>query len=77
MLNIGLDLLLVIVFHMGVEGVAYATIISQGVSALLTLLLLVRTSSCVKLDWRAPAGYPLHFEADCPRRHPRLPCRWP
>lgn len=70
-LNIGLDLLLVIVFHMGVEGVAYATIISQGVSALLTLLLLVRTSSCVKLDWPGPAGYPLHFEADCPRRHPR------
>lgn len=28
-LNIGLDLLLVIVFHMGVEGVAYATIISR------------------------------------------------
>lgn len=57
-LNIGLDLLLVIVFHMGVEGVAYATIISQGVSALLTLLLLVRTSSCVKLDWRALRATP-------------------
>lgn len=34
-LNIVLDLLLVVVFHMGVAGVAYATVISQGVSALL------------------------------------------
>lgn len=33
-INIILDLLLVIVFHMGVAGVAYATLISQAVSAI-------------------------------------------
>ncbi len=49
-LNIILDLLFVIVFHMGVAGVAWATIISQGVSAVVTLLTLMFTNSCVKLE---------------------------
>ena len=31
-LNIVLDLVLIIYFHMGVAGAAYATVISQGVS---------------------------------------------
>lgn len=35
--NIGLDLLFVIVFHMGVAGAAWATITAQAVSALLVL----------------------------------------
>ena len=48
-LNIVLDLLFVIVFHMGVEGVAYATILSQGVSAVLVLAVLIRSGSCVQL----------------------------
>ena len=39
LLNIGLDLLFVLVFEMGVDGVALATILSQGISALLVLLL--------------------------------------
>ena len=52
LLNTGLDLLLVIVFQMGVRGVAYATIIAQAVSALLTVTALLRTSSCVRLDVR-------------------------
>ena len=51
-LNTVLDLVFVIVFHMGVDGVAYATIIAQAVSALLTVLTLMRTSSCVHLDLR-------------------------
>lgn len=37
-LNIGLDLVFVLVFHMAVAGVAYATIISQFASALLCFL---------------------------------------
>ncbi len=50
--NIVLDLLFVLVFHMGVEGVAYATIIAQALSALLATLTLVRTKSVVKLNFR-------------------------
>lgn len=48
-LNIVLDLLFVIVFHMGVEGVAYATILAQGLSAVLVLAVLIRSNSCVQL----------------------------
>ncbi len=36
-LNIGMDLLFVIVFDMGIFGVAFATIIAQAISAVLTL----------------------------------------
>ena len=49
-INIVLDLVFVIKFHMGVAGVAYATIIAQGISATLTLITLLRTSSCVHLE---------------------------
>lgn len=48
-LNTVLDLLFVIVFRMGVEGVAYATIISQAVSAVLVIISLMRTDSCIKM----------------------------
>lgn len=50
--NIALDLIFVLCFHMGVEGVAYATIIAQAISALLVLLTLFRTRSCVRLSMR-------------------------
>ncbi len=50
--NVALDLLFVLVFKMGVAGVAYATIISQWVSAILVMTVLLRTSSCVKLKPR-------------------------
>ena len=49
-LNIALDLLFVIVFGMGTAGVAYATIISQGISAALVLRLLFRTRTSVRID---------------------------
>ena len=42
--NIGLDLLFVLVFHMGIAGAAIATVLSQAVSAILVLLALIRTS---------------------------------
>lgn len=37
-LNVGLDMVLIILFKMGVAGAAWATIISQGISALLCAL---------------------------------------
>ena len=40
--NIVLDLVFVIVFHMGVAGVAWATFIAQGISSLLAFVTLLR-----------------------------------
>ena len=51
-LNTVLDLLFVLVFHMGVAGVALATIIAQGVSAVLVLIALLRSHSCIRLEVR-------------------------
>lgn len=51
-LNTGLDLLFVIRFHLGVAGVAWATIIAQSVSAVLVLAVLMRTDSCVRVELR-------------------------
>lgn len=47
--NIVLDLIFVLVFSMGTAGVAYATIISQFLSAILVLLTLMRTDGAFKL----------------------------
>ena len=52
-LNTVLDLLFVIKFHMGVEGVAYATIIAQAVSAVLTLWVLMGAEGGIRLELRA------------------------
>lgn len=51
-LNIILDLLFVIVFHMGIAGAAYATIIAQFVSAFLTMFLLIRTHDVYRFTLR-------------------------
>ncbi len=48
-MNTMLDLLFVLGFGMKVDGVAWATIISQGISAVLIILTLMRTDSCVRL----------------------------
>ncbi|NLE12816.1 MAG: MATE family efflux transporter [Clostridiales bacterium] len=48
-LNVIGDFVFVLVFDMGVAGVAWATIISQWVSALLVIITLMRTDTCVKL----------------------------
>ena len=48
--NVVLDLVFVLVFHMGVAGVAWATVISQAVSAVLVVALLMRSDSCIRLD---------------------------
>ena len=49
-INVCLNLFMVIVLHMGVAGVAIATIVSQGVSALLTLGALMRTDGFCRVD---------------------------
>lgn len=51
--NIVLNLVFVIQFNMGVAGVAWATIISQMISALLVVICLIRTEGFVHLDLRA------------------------
>lgn len=49
-INIVLDVLFVIVFHMGVMGVAVATLIAQAVSAVLVTLKLMRSEGILKLS---------------------------
>lgn len=50
--NVLLNLLLVIVFHMSVAGVAIATVTSQVISMVLVLTCLVRTHGPIHLDLR-------------------------
>ena len=50
-LNILLDLLFVLGFHCGIEGVAWATVLSQFISALLILALLTRSNDIYRLSW--------------------------
>ena len=52
-INVILNLVFVIVFHMDVAGVALATIISQYVSASLVLLTLMRDKGPLRVDLRA------------------------
>lgn len=51
-MNTLLDLLFVLVFGMKVEGVALATVISQGISAILIVIALLRSDSCIRLQWK-------------------------
>ncbi|MDY0290096.1 MAG: MATE family efflux transporter [Sphaerochaeta sp.] len=51
-LNIVLDVLFVAVFKMGIEGTAYATIISQGVSVFLSFRLLFTTRDVFRVEIR-------------------------
>lgn len=55
MLNIILDLVFIIVFHMGAAGAAYATVISQGISGILCLVYIVKKVPVLRMcrdDWR-------------------------
>lgn len=58
LLNIVLDLVLIIVFHMGAAGAAVATVISQGVSGLLCLVYIIKKVPVLRMtreDWH-PSG---------------------
>lgn len=50
LINVLLNLVLVIIFHLGVVGVAVATVVSQAISMMLVLICLVRTESVIHLD---------------------------
>ena len=52
LINISGDLILVLGFHMGVEGVAFATAAAMFSSAVMVLVTLFRTKTCVRLDLR-------------------------
>jgi len=60
LLNTVLDLVFVLLFDMGVRGVALATVIAQGVSALLTMITLLRSDTCVKLVF---SRFRIHWDA--------------
>lgn len=54
-LNIVLDMVLIIVFRLGAPGAAYATVISQGISALLCFVYIVKKVPILhlkKTDWK-------------------------
>ncbi|MBR1683613.1 MAG: MATE family efflux transporter [Clostridia bacterium] len=48
--NVALNLLLVIVFHMDVAGVAIATVVSQAISMVLVILCLMRSHTVIHLN---------------------------
>jgi putative MATE family efflux protein len=52
LLNIGLDLLFVIVFKLGVQGVAFATVLSQFVTLVMIIIYLNRRHKVVKLKFK-------------------------
>ena len=51
-MNIVLDLVFVIAFDMGIAGVAYATIVSQFISAILILVLLTKSKENYRFVWK-------------------------
>jgi len=57
--NTILDLVFVLGFGMGVEGVALATVIAQAVSAVLVITTLMRAKSCIKL---IPKDLRIHWD---------------
>lgn len=58
-MNTALDLLFVLVFQMGVQGVALATILSQGTSAVLVIITLLRSDNCIKF---IPKELKIHWD---------------
>lgn len=64
MLNIMLDVVSILVFHMGVEGPALATVISQGVSGLICLLYMKKKYPILhtsREEWKMDATYMKHL----------------
>lgn len=50
-LNIGLDLLFIVTFKWGVFGAAFATVLSQAVSGILCLILIIKKFDILHLKW--------------------------
>ena len=51
--NIAVDILFVKCFHMGIAGVAWATFLCQGISCVLSILLILKRLSDIKTDKKA------------------------
>lgn len=66
--NIGLDLLFVIRFHMGVAGVAWATLIAQGVCAFFSFFVLVARLRKMENEKASEGMKFAYFEATAARR---------
>lgn len=60
-INVGLNLLLVAVFHMSVAGVAIATVLSNTISAVILLILLTRENDEFHLDFKKLRLHRDHF----------------
>lgn len=56
--NVALNLLFVLVFHLGVAGTALGTILSECVSSTLVILCLIRSQGCIHLNLRRLRIYP-------------------
>ena len=59
-LNVGLDLLFIVVFHWGVFGAAFATVLAQAVSGILCLILIIWKFEILHLkreDWNLDSFY--------------------
>lgn len=59
-LNIGLDLLFIVTFKWGVFGAAFATVLSQAVSGILCLILIIKKFDILHLkldDWKLDWNY--------------------
>jgi putative MATE family efflux protein len=63
MVNIGLDYLFVGVWHFGVAGAAYATVIAQAISGLLCLATILKRYALLRLEKRH-----WHFSFECALR---------
>lgn len=73
-LNIGLDLLFILVFNMGVFGAAFATVLSQAISGVLCLIYIMKKVTLLhvsKDDWQLDSqhvknliimGFPMGFQ---------------
>ena len=61
LLNVILNLVFVCLFHLGIAGVAWATVISQYVSMGMILIYLVRLKDCCHLDFRKLKVYKDEF----------------
>lgn len=61
-MNIILDILLVVLFEMGVAGVAFATVVSQAVSAVLVVWMLVGTKEIYQLRLTEIRIYKKHLK---------------
>lgn len=48
-INVVLDIAFIVIFHMGVEGCAYATVIAQGISALLCFVYIIKKFPVLRL----------------------------